>query len=439
MIPRKLITALVTSLIASLQSANSASVPDGETIVRIDDGTATRCINSSSDRITMNLRRLVVKKDVGFFSEDKTAGVFINTIISGDDSSGDSRKISFPRVYTVTVTQYASGVVALPVEEKLFSRFYLSNNSNTYDSAELEFSIVSKKDKTPLGIALVALEDISRNLPVPINPFSEGFKYFTQYANKVVNESLNATNNVSEIAKEGKIVMNFSSTGVCTGDQEQTGTIAVVKGDHGKESDGYVDINKTYCWAADLKPIFTLKYAVPNDKKCSEINPASFRKVANQHIAFYLSAEPRVLTSSKDTLSRIDNFPIQGNQGKARVFLPDNIVEDLKILPSYSKPFAQLEKKPTQETDASVTKAELESLLANSYKGKILTTPTNNIAELVNSTISNRAAFKIMDVAPSQNNARIEWKTTAEESAAFDISESLRRCEAHGVSINSCL
>ncbi|WDF91714.1 hypothetical protein [Aeromonas hydrophila] len=433
-----MIAVLATIFIASLQPANSASVPDGETIVRIDDGTSTRCINSSSDRITMNLRRLVVKKDVGFFSEDKTAGVFINTIISGNDSSGDSRKVGFPRVYTVTVIQYASGIVSLPVEEKLFSRFYLSNNGNTYDTAELEFSVVSKKDKTPLGIALVALEDISRNLPVPINPFSEGFKYFTQYANKVVNESLNSANNVSEMSKEGKIVMNFSSTGICTGDQEQTGTIAVVKGDHGKESDGYVDINKTYCWAAELKPIFNLKYAVPNGKKCNEISSDSFKKIANQYVAFYLSAEPKELISSKGILSRIDNFPIQEFQGKTRIFLPDNSVSELKILDSPRIKLMQEEKIPVQEADFSVTKTELKSALVNSYKKRSLTKPTN-IADLIDNSISNRAAFKVMNVRPDQNNAVVKWKTTAEESAAFDISESLRRCEAHGIPIDSCL
>lgn len=434
---RILIAILITGFIGSLQSANSASVPDGATIIRINDGTSTRCINSSSDRITMNLRRLVVKKDVGVFSEDKAAGILINTIISGDESNGNSRKVSFPRVYTVAVSQYASGVISLPVEEKLFSKFYLSNNGNSYDTAELEFSVISKKDKTPLGIALVALEDISRNLPTPINPFSEGFKYFTQYANKVVNESLNSANNVSGISKEGKIVMNFSSTGTCTEEQEHTGTIAVVKGDNGKESDGYVDIKKTYCWVAELRPIFTLKYAVPNGEKCSDISPTSFNRIANQHVAFYLSAEPKILNKSNNTLSRIDNFPIQS---KARVFIPEIKGSNIKILPSTSKAFlAQSEVMPAQDKGHSIKVKELEFALMNAYGKTALKQSTDNLANLINNSIDNRAAFKIMNPKPNQTNAEIEWETTTEESAAFDISESLRRCEAHGIPMESCL
>lgn len=397
------ISSLVVSLIGSSQPAYAASVPDGEIIVRVDDGAATRCINASVDRITMNLRRLVVNKDVGLFSEDKAAGVLVSTVISGDDSNGSPQKVSFPRMYTVTVAPYASGFVSLPVEEKLFTRFSLANSGNSYDTAELEFSVISKKDKTPFGVALAALEDISKNLPAPINPFSESFKYFSQYANKVVNDSLNKENNVAANTKEGKITMTFSATGTCTGDQEQTGTLAVVKGSNGKESDGYVDIKKGYCWAAELKPVFTLKFASQNGRKCSEIGAASFSRVANPYVAFYLNAEPKVLTSSNKPLARVDKLPLLG---KDPVALPEH---------------------------------EVEAAVASSYKGGAPDQTTASIASVVSDSLGNRSAFKFMSVKPNSNDALIKWTTTAKDSVAFDISESLRRCKSHGVSPQTCL
>lgn len=142
-------------------SSNSETVPDGQIIVRVVDYAASRCINSTTDRITMHLRRIIADKDVGFFTEDRIAAVVINTIISGVEAGTKSKKVSFPRMYTVTVSPYSQGYVSLPVEEKLFSRFQLSGAGNSYDTAEIEFSLVIKKDKTNFGIALSALADIT--------------------------------------------------------------------------------------------------------------------------------------------------------------------------------------------------------------------------------------------------------------------------------------
>src|SRR3989338_8915895 len=100
------------SLLCLTVQAMAAAVPDGQIIVRIEDQAASRCINSSTDRITMHLRRMIVDKDVGVFTEAKEAGLLVNTSISGEDEKAIPKKVSFPRIYCVTVAPYAAGYVS---------------------------------------------------------------------------------------------------------------------------------------------------------------------------------------------------------------------------------------------------------------------------------------------------------------------------------------
>lgn len=394
-------------------SSVAATVPDGKIIVRIEDGTTSRCINSATDRITMNLRRVVVKKDSGVFTEDKTAAIIISTVISGEEGGLMPRKVTFPRMYMVDVNPYSRGSVSLPVEEKLFSRFPLVNSGNSYDTAELEFTILAKKGTSTFGVALSALADISKSLPAPINPFSEGFKYFSDYANKVVEGSLASESNVGQQSKEGKIILSFSSTGACTGDQEQTGTLAVVSGAVGKESDGLVDIKKSYCWKADLRPVFTLKFATkPTNSTCGAVDDGAYRQVTNPHIAFYLNAEPRALTLSKSSQVKFLSLP-EGDRVTPQVELGD--VE--------GSVFASYELAPISELSS------------------VYTLGVKNVTDRVSNVLEDRDFFgeKLKAVSLGEVDDSIALPTTAVDGLAIDLAESLSRCSAHGVSVKDCL
>lgn len=393
----------------SAQPLGAATVPDGKIIVRVEDGTASRCINSTTDRLTMHMRRLVVNKDIGVFTEDKTAAVIVSTIISGEEGGLIPKKVSFPRMYTVNIDQYTKGNVSIPVEEKLFSRFPLTNSGNSYDTAEVEFTVLAKKDKTPFGIALSALADISKNLPTPINPFSEGFKYFSDYANKVVEGSLTSENNIGVQSREGKIILSFSATSTCTGDQEKTGTLAIVSGMDGKELDGIADIKKDYCWKADLRPVFTLKFASkPSGSTCASISETSYNRINNPYIAFYLNAEPKTLTSSRTAQVKTLTLP----------------------------------NKETVLTNVSAREIE-KSILAAYDVGSISSTSSTQLPAVKNVT------YKVSDVLKDGDyfagaikeggTNNITLSTTVIDSLAIDLAESLKRCAAHGVEENKCL
>ncbi len=388
--------------------ADAATVPDGKIIVRIDDGVSTRCINSSKDAITMHMRRLIANKQVGIFTEDKEAALLINTVLSGEEQGQSPKKVNFPRMFTATVEPYGKGYVSLPIEEKIFSRFALTSESYTYDSAEIEFAVLAKKKKSPFGVALTALADISKNMPLPLNPFSDGFKYFSEYANKVLDASLTEQNNVSSQSKEGKIALSFSGADVCTGDQEKTGTLAVISGAAGLEADGYLDIKREYCWKAQITPVFILKFATkPTSGACTAVSDATYRQVNNPYMAFYLAAIPKVITSSAVAQTKVIS-PSAAEGGKPNI--------------------------PVEAIEKSIRSAYAEATSAST------TTPeaTRKLASRVNSLL------KTGEIKP-QTGSRlglgdaVAFPTTAADSVAIDLAESFKRCAIHGISAEKCL
>lgn len=404
----RIIAATIAS-VCTLQ-VNAATVPDGKIIVRVEDGVSTRCINSNKDAITMHMRRLITNKKVGVFTEDKEAALVINTVLSGDEQGETSRKVGFPRMVITTVETYGKGYVSVPVEEKIFQSFSLTRDSFMYDSAEVEFAVLAKKKKAPFGVALAALADVSKSMPMPINPFSEGFKYFSEYANKVVDGSLTEQNNVASQSKEGKIALSFATTDVCTGDQEQTGTLAVVTGATGLEKEGYLDIKKEYCWKADLKPVFILKFATkPNDGKCSSVAATAYTQVNNPYMAFYLSAAQKAIATSAALQAKMISLP---NVQVSVPAIPDKAVEN-SILRAYAPASA-------------------------GGRGETLTATGKKLVAKVNALLKNG---KVNSVAPASvgKPGTVILSTTAADSAALDLAESFKRCAAHAVSTEHCL
>jgi len=398
----KLIVSCILSLII-LSWACEGITTDGQIIIRVDDSTVSRCINSATDRITMHLRKFVVEKNAGLFTEDKTAGIIVKTTISGSDDA-TQKTIVFPRMYTTKLSEYSPGYILLPLEEKLFSRFPLTSEEITYDTAEIEFTILMKKDKTSFGAALSALADISKNMPTPINPFSTGFKYFSDYANKAVEASLNEANNVKDTVGGGKIILSFSPTDTCTGGQETTGTIAIISSTEGKEDEGFVDIKSDYCWRADFRPEFSLKFAkTTNDIPCKDLPTKNFKKVNNPHMAFYLNAERKDIASPK-------------SKQTSMVFLPSTTPKTLNI-----------------------SKSDIQEYVAAVYKSDKNT--VSGISGKVKEFLENPTYFPQGKDQPSVKKNQVNtfyWGTNVESTIAMDLAESARRCSQHGLTLENC-
>ena len=283
--------ALLAFLSLALHSP-AASIPGGGIIVRVPDGQGATCVAIPNHWVSLHLRRAIVSKDIGWFTQDREIGLLVSTVMEGFEGS-QLRKVTFPRMLQVNVKEFGKGRVSLPVEMKVFSSFQLMQGTTSFDSVDLKFAVLKKKSKAPFGAALSALADITKRLPAPMNPFSEGFKFFAEYASTAVESSINEQNNVSDQAAAANFALAFSSDSNCSGDEESTGTFAAVYGATGLESDGIVNISTeaAYCWNALLKPTFTLQFVgKPSDGDCTKVSTAAWITLRNPYFAFVLNA-----------------------------------------------------------------------------------------------------------------------------------------------------
>ncbi len=384
--------------------AMSVTDPNGAVIIRVDDGATSRCINSTNDKISIHLRHLSVTKDISWFTEDTAVGIKLDTTFEG--TSGErTQKVTFPRLFQTSVQKFADGIVTLPVEIKLINNFPLSQGDTTYDSIGIEFVVLKKKDKNQFGTALSALQNISNKLPIPSNPYSDGFKFFTEYANQVVNNSLDKANGVSETLKEGIITLSFSPTDTCIGDQEKTGSIVVVKGikaQGGGESDGYVDINKTYCWRVNYNP-FDVKFSSlpPNGKEgCQAVPDGHFTTLQNPYYLFVVVAVPKVIKPSSAPVARIENLSAQ----------------------------------PSGKVKGETIKTSLDSIYTPDKIASI--SKVSNINRVIGD--NNKRLAQGKERVDIENQNSVIWQAPQANAAIHDVSESLKRCQIHGISPKDC-
>jgi hypothetical protein len=294
---------LITAML--LSSLTFGAKYDGGVAVRVNDKAGT-CININKHKISLHLRRYLLDKDSGWFSEDKEAGLLLETAVNTEKKDGSSSdKISFPKMFKADVSEHKKGIVSLPFEQRIFHRFDLSKGDNLYPSIDLTFTVLKKKKKAKFGIALEQLDKVTKSIPGSIDPFTPAFKYFVEYSNSVVTESLDAKNNVDDALKDGQLVFSFSDTDTCLADDEKTGAVAVIKNWKGKESDGVIDISKIgeYCLKHISKPANSLHFTKKVNESCN--NATGFKELINPYSLYVLNAKP--ITASTVARSPIEN------------------------------------------------------------------------------------------------------------------------------------
>ena len=256
-------TTAIVLIVICCSSAHRVFAADtaGAVVVRIPDDATSRCVNASTDQVWLTMRRVILKKESSLFTTDKYAGIVVNTTISGN-TGARTKKIAFPRMIEADIESYASGHgVSIPVEFGLLEGFQLRNGSAAYSNVDFDLNVIKGKKKSGWGQALNALVDITKRLPMPANPFAEGFQFFADFANSVVNSSVQERK--ADNLKQSVVHLSFSPNGQC-GAFESTGTVAIIFMTPGTENDNIVDIgkinNNEYCWSAELQPAFSVKF-----------------------------------------------------------------------------------------------------------------------------------------------------------------------------------
>lgn len=272
--------------------AEAATTKDqGAIIVRVPDGTTPVCINANKHKLSFILRKIIINKDVGYFKQDKEVGLLLNVFMAGNTGDGGDGQENqkFPRMFKTSIEEFDQGLITLPFEKVLFHGYKLKSDNTLTTQIETSFSVLKKKEKAPFAVAIEQLGKITSSLPIPPNPYVPAFRHFANYADEVVTKSINEENNVSEELKGGNIAFAFSENDTCDGTLETTGTIAVVKSSVGTEDEGIINTSKNYCYTAQFKPVFELRFAsMPAGGNCT--TATNFKQLRNPYLGFVLNA-----------------------------------------------------------------------------------------------------------------------------------------------------
>lgn len=269
---------------------------DGAVPIRLVDGVGGgECIDASKDAVSLHLRRLIVQRSTNFFSADSQLAVVLETRLQGSDPvEHETTTVTFPRVFRTSVSAYAAGLVSLPVEMRIVTRYPLSLPSMDTAGIDLDFAVIRKKGRGTFGLAIEHLAGLSENLVPPANPYGKAFGFFADYAKSVVDASIADKNVVDGELKEGRLTLTFSDDDQCVGDEERTGTIAVVQASEGAASDGFVNIATpdAYCWRSKFQPAFAIEVAPKPEGGCAV--SSGHKSLANPHFMFVLNASREV-------------------------------------------------------------------------------------------------------------------------------------------------
>ncbi|WP_288410691.1 hypothetical protein [uncultured Herbaspirillum sp.] len=265
---------------------------EGSIIVRLNDGAGNgRCIDST-DKLTVNLRRMIFSKKSKYFGfvEDQEIGVTLTTTVSGA-TGDDGRSASFAKIVKAPVSQFRKGQISVPIEQNLLSKFSLKNGENTFTVIDLSVGVVRTQGKSVSAKVLLGAVNATKDLALPINPFTTAYGVATTYVNNIFSPLVDQAASEGEAATH-KITMTINSAN-CANDDERTGTKAIIDAVEDESLPGSVNISKAnnYCFKAELSPAFELKFAPrPADGNCNAAN--NFVEVENSYIAFYVNALP---------------------------------------------------------------------------------------------------------------------------------------------------
>ena len=268
-----------------------AAESGGGVIVRIPDGVTTRCVNASRDTVWLTLRRVIVDKTKGWLTKDSSAAIIINASVTTRP-----KPLSFPLATQADLGDYSVGQVSIPVEYTIVDGLQLTQGKVKMTGLQVELTLLNMRSKTGLGVALQALVDVTKKLPIPENPATQAATYLLDYANTSVSNAVKAQGDADKL-KSAAIAMNFSPNGKCEGPGfegfETTGTKIVLQ-ESGVPGPGYVDVGKTneYCWRAETTPAFVVSAARPQrGSRCGDaVNRDKFVPVSNNYVGFFLNA-----------------------------------------------------------------------------------------------------------------------------------------------------
>ena len=424
---------IALAFLAALYSAPFAQAQDttGGIVVRVPDGESSHCINGNTDAVTLHLVRMIGTKKSGWFSADKAIGLLIETGLEGASGS-TAKKVTFPRSFLIDVEEYQKGLVKLPVEAKLMSRFRLNNDRNIYTTTEFKFKVVRIRQESSLSSAVEILSRVTKKLPIPDNPFSSGFEFFIELGNELIGDFLNEKDNPDDVISDAQLALEFSPNGICSGNMATTGALAVIKSHEHGDSTVNISNEKAYCFRYVSSPTRQLQFANRTDGACPT-SDQDYKLVSNPHYLLVLSAYST--TAANSPLSRPITLPTQHAPPSLSWSSPNYSDSDyVAVLNSWN------------QLNPSATELNSKMLSAmRKYTGIDLTDTSSLSKYGIREVSRNSGRWEVLAAyaghsEPNADTVNIgQQNVLSYEAVAQDIASAMKRCSRFDIAADSCL
>jgi hypothetical protein len=282
-------------------AADGGTPGQGSAIFRIDDGTTPTCIDRNTDRVTFGMIKFVLTKESSWFSEDRTATLYLNVTIRGASDGTSQDPVSVAKTVKADLTSFDTNNLAnIAYEDDIIEAIVLKNDKdkNVFTSMAVGVALIKQKGDSEATTVLKGLVNAANSISIPSNPYSAGFKLASTYVSSVLNPLVDAAQKDETVFGGQQITMRFSSSSTCgTGDQK-TGTILVVYSVNDLTKPGTIDIGNVgaYC---DIK-VFngqTFDAQVKAKSAASGCDDTSgYVTLQNPYVAFFVNSEVAALT-----------------------------------------------------------------------------------------------------------------------------------------------
>lgn len=298
-VPRKGESMKTASVVAALclgasllgRSALAADVSGGATIVPITGGLPAGSFDIKTDAASIFLERAVLFKENGWFTKDKEVAITAKMSINSRKRNSSSTTLTISRVYKFDVKTYDDGRVEIPIKSlPLLDTFNLSGEDYLVTSIVMDLFLSKKKEKTDFTKTLETVIEVSKRIPIPVNPYAEYASVFGDSFSQVVERAIQEGADTVPFASFGLRFLQGSTSAAYT---EKPGVHAIVIAGKAQEP-GVLPLEKLDGKSLAYDEIAGLSYAG--------------NRVKNNHIIVRVTASTdpwKSLASSKDTLERL--------------------------------------------------------------------------------------------------------------------------------------
>ncbi len=280
---------LGTSLLGGAASASEAS--GGATIVPIANDLPSGTFDIKTDAASIFLERAVLFKENGWFTKDKEVAITAKMSINSRKRNSSSTTLTISRVYKFDVKTYDDGRVEIPIKSlPLLDTFNLSGEDYLVTSIVMDLFLSKRKEKTEFTKTLETVIEVSRKIPIPVNPYAEYASVFGDSFSQVVERAINEGADTVPFASFG---LRFLQGGRAAAYTERPGVHAILIAGKAQEP-GVVPLEKLNGKSLVYDDIVGLTY--------------DGNRVKNNHIIVRViaSTDPwKSWASAKDTLERL--------------------------------------------------------------------------------------------------------------------------------------